>query len=297
MMKRSSLLNALKDRRIFVSDGAWGTFLQDEGLQAGECPESWNKEHPEVVKKIAAFYMDAGADMIETNTFGGCRYNLRQYGLGDKAYELNKAGAELSREMAGDDHWVLGSVGPSGAMLLTGEVKEDELYEDFLTQMSGLLDGGADAICLETFSALDEAEVAIQAAKTTGLPIICTFTFQNGYSMMGVSPEQYARSMKDLGADVLGTNCGNGLTGMVDIVRSIKKTAPRYPILVHANAGLPELKGTEVVYPETPEHMASVIPDIVEAGATIVGGCCGTTPAHIRAIKEIVNKINGRTEK
>lgn len=293
-MTRNSFKAALRSRRILVSDGAWGTFLQREGIQAGECPELWNKSHPEIVRKIALAYVEAGADMIETNTFGGCRYTLNQYGLGERTYELNKIGTEISRDAAGNDHWVLGSVGPSGAMLLTGEVDENELYEDFLVQITGLLDGGADAICLETFSALDEAEVAVHAAKTTGLPIICTFTFLNGYTMMGVTPEAYTEKMLELEVDVLGTNCGNGLTGMIDIVSSIRKAAPKHPILVHANAGLPELHGTEVVYPESPEHMASVMPDIIKAGANIIGGCCGTGPAHIRAMKNVVRNYYGR---
>lgn len=289
-MTRSSFKTALRSRRILISDGAWGTFLQEEGIQAGECPEIWNKTHPEIIKKIAESYIDAGADIIETNTFGGCRHLLKQYGLGDKTYEINKAGAEISRDAAGLEHWVLGSVGPSGAMLLTGEIDEDELYEDFLAQITGLLDGGADAICLETFSELDEAEVAVNAAKTTGLPVICTFTFQNGYTMMGVTPEAYAEKMLELEVDVLGSNCGNGLKEMPDIVRTIRNTAPDHPILVHANAGLPELHGTEVRYPENPERMAEKMLNIIKAGANIVGGCCGTTPEHIKAIKLAVQK-------
>lgn len=294
-MKRIPFLQAIQCGRVLLSDGAWGTFLQAEGLKAGENPESWNLLRPEIVKKIAASYIGAGSDMIETNTFGGCRYNLRQYGLADKSYELNKAGALLSRQAAGDEHWVLGSVGPSGTILMTGEIPEDELYEDFLVQMTGLLDGGVDAICLETFSALDEAELAVQAARGTGLPLICTFTFEKGFSMMGVTPEAYAKKMLELGVDVLGTNCGNGLDGMKDIVKRIRKVAPEHPILVHANAGLPQLRGTELLYPESPESMAAALPDIIAAGANLVGGCCGTTPQHIRAMKNVLkNNKNGR---
>ncbi|MCF7832741.1 MAG: homocysteine S-methyltransferase family protein [Candidatus Marinimicrobia bacterium] len=288
---RKSFLEALKENKTLISDGAWGTFLQAEGMQSGECPEEWNVSHPDIVKNIAEKYIKAGSDMVETNTFGGSRHKLNLFGLGERTYELNKAGAELSREAAGDDHWVLGSIGPSGTILMMGEVSENELYEDFLMQVRGLADGGVDAFCIETFSALDEAELAIKAAKTTGLPIICTFTFENGFSMMGVTPEAYAEKMLELGVDVLGTNCGNGLDGMVDYVKAIKAIAPDHPILIHANAGLPVLKGTETVYPETPEHMSRFVPAILEAGACIVGGCCGTTPEHIKAINKTVRML------
>ncbi|MCD6447220.1 MAG: homocysteine S-methyltransferase family protein [Candidatus Marinimicrobia bacterium] len=289
---RKPFLEALKENKTLISDGAWGTFLQEEGLQSGECPEEWNASHPEVVESIARRYIEAGSDMVETNTFGGSRHKLNMFNLGDRTYELNKAGAELSRKTAGDDHWVLGSIGPSGTILMMGEVSEDELYEDFLIQVQGLADGGVDAFCIETFSALDEAELAIKAAKTTGLPIICTFTFENGFSMMGVTPEAYAEKMLELGVDVLGTNCGNGLDGMVDYVKAIKTVAPDYPILIHANAGLPVMEGTETVYPETPEGMSAFVPEIIEAGACIVGGCCGTTPLHIKKIRSTVSSLN-----
>ncbi|MCK5817073.1 MAG: homocysteine S-methyltransferase family protein, partial [Candidatus Marinimicrobia bacterium] len=250
---RKPFLEAIKENRTLVSDGAWGTFLQAKGLQSGECPEEWNISHPKIVESIARNYIEAGSDIVETNTFGGSRHKLNMYAIGDRTYELNKAGAELSRKAAGDDHWVIGSIGPSGAILMMEEVSEEELYEGFLQQAKGLADGGVDAFCIETFSALDEAELAIKAVKTTKLPIICTFTFENGFSMMGVTPEVYAEKMLALGVDILGTNCGNGLDGMVDYVKTIKTVAPDHPILIHANAGLPVMEGTETVYPETPE--------------------------------------------
>ena len=288
---RKSFLEVIKENKTLVSDGAWGTFLQAEGLRSGECPEEWNISHPDIVKNIAKSYIEAGSDMVETNTFGGSRHKLNMFGLGERTYELNKAGAALSREAAGDDKWVIGSIGPSGAILMMEEGSEDELYQDFLEQVKGLADGGIDAFCIETFSALDEAELAIKAAKTTGLPIMCTFTFENGFTMMGVTPEVYAEKMLELDVDVLGTNCGNGLDGMVDYVTAIKHVAPDRPIIIHANAGLPVIKGSETLYPETPEHMSSFVPAILKAGACIVGGCCGTTPEHIKSIKNIVSEI------
>ncbi len=288
---RKPFLEIFSEKRVRVSDGAWGTFLQTEGLKSGECPEAWNIENPEAVVSIARRYIEAGSDMVETNTFGGSRHKLDLFGCGDMTYELNKAGAELSRRAAGEEHWVLGSVGPSGVILMMGDVGEAELYDGFLLQVRGLADGGADALCLETFSDLEEAAAAIRAAKTTGLPVICTFTFENGFSMMGVTPEAYAEKMLELGVDVLGTNCGNGLSGMAGIVEAIRRTAPDCPILVHANAGMPVLQDGEAVYPESPEDMAAFVPRIVRAGACIVGGCCGTNPDHIRAIREQVEKL------
>ncbi len=289
---RIPFLKAVAKNRIMISDGAWGTSLQSEGLEPGTCAEEWNRLHPDIVRSVAKSYIDAGSDMIETNTFGGNRHNLKRYGLERETRELNKKGAELSREAAGDDHYVLGSAGPSGVVLMMGEVSEETLYEDFREQMRGLADGGVDAICIETFSALDEAALAIRAAKSTGLPVACTFTFENGFTMMGVTPEQYAEKMRELGVDIIGTNCGNGFSGMTGIVSAIRETAPGLPLLVHANAGLPEIRGGKTVFPETPEKMAGFAQDIINAGATIIGGCCGTTPEHIRAIRKATEKMN-----
>ena len=273
-----------------VSDGAWGTFLQKRGLQPGECPELWCLEHRDVVLSIAASYVDAGADMIETNSFGGTRFKLEHYGLADRVEELNEAAAAISREAAGPDRHVIASVGPTGKLLLMGDVTEAELTDAFATQLQALERGGADACCIETMTALDEAGLAVKAAREhTGLEVICTFSFertvQGEYrTMMGVSPTDMAKTMTDAGAHIVGTNCGNGIAGMVDIVREIRAAVPDMPILVHANAGAPETKDGVTVFPETPEMMAEQLAALLDAGASIIGGCCGTTPEHIRAI-------------
>lgn len=286
-----SILNRLKTNPVLVSDGAWGTLLQEKGLQPGECPESWNSKFPDRVFEVAASYVEAGSDLIETNSFGGSRFKLAHYGLEKQTWELNKKAAEISRKAAGPDRLVLGSVGPTGIMLMMGEVSEAELYEGFKEQVQALEAGGADAICIETMTALDEAILAIRAVKeNTSLEVICTMTFDKTIqgdfrTMMGVSPEQMATELTAAGADIIGTNCGNGMENMIAIVEAIRKTNTSIPVLVHANAGLPHLHDGKNVFSETPEITASYIPRLLSAGANIIGGCCGTTPEHILKIK------------
>jgi 5-methyltetrahydrofolate--homocysteine methyltransferase len=292
----SSLLTALKNKKVFISDGAWGTFLHQKGLQPGECPELWNITHRSDVFAIAKSYIDAGADMILTNSFGGSPSKLEHYGLHDRAVELNTAAAEISREAAGGDHLVLGSIGPTGVMLMMGQVTEEELFDGFYLQADALKKGGADVICVETMSALDEACLAIRAARdSTGLEVACTFTFEktiNGKfrTLMGVSPAEMVQAVKEAGASVLGTNCGNGFDQMIDIVREIRSIDPTTPILVHANAGKPIFQDGKTVFPETPEMMAAKVEDLIKCGANIIGGCCGTTPAHIQRLVHAVRE-------
>lgn len=295
-----SIIQQLQRNQILVSDGGWGTYLYAKGLQMGDCPELWNETHRQDVLEIAKSYIAVGADMIETNSFGGSRIKLDQYDLGDRTYDLNKFAAEISREAAGSNKFVLGSVGPTGKFLMTGEVTEEELYESFKVQIEGLRDGGADAICIETFYDIEESLIAVKAVKeNTDLEIIATFTFDKGAdgsynSMMGIKPIQMAESLANEGVEVFGTNCGNGFEGMIDIVKEIRRVNSELPILVHANAGLPIEEGGKILYPDSPERMAELTPALINAGTNIIGGCCGTTPAHISAIKIVVDKINSR---
>ena len=285
-----SLNAALKNGKVLISDGAWGTLLHSRGLQPGECPELWNVTHRDEVFAVAKSYIDAGADIILTNSFGGSPYKLEHYNLRDRAAELNETAAAISRQAANEDHFVLGSIGPTGVVLMMGQVSEQELYDGFCIQAEALQKGGADAICIETMSAIDEAALAIRAAKeSTDLEIVCTFTFEktmNGEyrTMMGISPIDMVKAVKEAGASIIGTNCGNGFDQMIDIVKEIRTADKTIPLLVHANAGKPEFKDGETVFPETPELMASKVKDLVKSGANIIGGCCGTTPDHIRAL-------------
>lgn len=295
-MEKQRIVEILKTGKILVSDGAWGTFLYQKGLKVGECPDEWSLSHFEAVKDIAQQYADAGSDMVESNSFGANRYKLEHFGLQDKAEAINEAAARASRQAAGDDKHVIASIGPTGKMLVMGDVTEEEFYDCFREQAVALARGGADAVCIETMSDADEAVQAIKAAKeNTSLEIIATFTFektqQNEYrSMMGLTPVEAAGRAIEAGADIVGANCGNGMERMIDIVREIRSACPDVFILVHANAGLPcNVNGVDV-FPETPEMMASYVPALIEAGANIIGGCCGTTPAHIKAIKQAVDR-------
>jgi len=293
---RQKITEALRQGKTLVSDGAWGTFLQAKGLKAGECPELWNVEHPEVVYEIARSYIDAGADLIETNSFGGSSIKLKHYHLDQRAFELNEAAARISRKAAGDNQYVLGSIGPTGKILMMGEYSEEEFYQSFSEQAEALASGGADAIVVETMSDIEEARQAIRAAKNhTDLEVICTMTFEKTKSgefktMMGFSPRDMVREILDEGVQILGANCGNGIRDMIDIVREIREADPEIHILIHANAGIPFYRDGQTVFPETPDEMASLVVPILDAGACIVGGCCGTTPQHIRRIRETINQ-------
>lgn len=293
------IIEAIHKGKILVSDGAWGTLLQQRGLQPGECPEEWNLTRADDVFDIALSYAKAGADMVETNSFGANYFKLKNYGLQDRVAEINLAAAQISRKAVDENCFVLGSVGPTGKLLIMEEVTEQELYEAFKEQSIALEAGGADAIVIETMTDLEEARIAVEAAsENTRCAVFCTMTFDKIIggefrTMMGISPTEMTQTLVAAGASVIGANCGNGMKDMIGIVREIRQTDARIPILIHANAGMPHFHEGETTFPETPEDMASQVREMAAAGANIIGGCCGTTPGHISKMAEVVGRLDG----
>ncbi len=294
-----SFLNRIKNGEVLILDGAMGTQLQKLGLEAGGCGDHFNLTAPEKVQEVHKAYLNAGSDIILTNTFGSSTLRLRHYELQDKMYEINKAGAELARAILPDDqHYVFGDVGPSGEILETsgGDASYEALYEVFKAQMVALRDGGVDAIIIETMMALDELVCAIRAAKeNTELPVVASMSFspgQFGYkSMMGIDPGRFVLEVTAAGADVAGTNCGDcTIEHMIKVIAEMKAAKPDAVLMAEPNAGLPVLENGAVVYKDTPEKMAELYKELAKAGANIIGGCCGTTPDHIKALSDVVKK-------
>lgn len=286
----------VRNGNILISDGAWGTFLHEKGLGPGECPELWNLDRPGDVLDIAKSYVDAGADMIETNSFGGNSFKLALFGLQNKVTEINRAAAEISRRAAGPQRHVLGSIGPTGKMIIMGDVTHEDLYQAFKEQAMALESGGADALVIETMSDLDEALAAVKACReNTSCEVICTMTFEKSgehtfHTMMGITPARMAVEIVKAGAGIIGANCGNGIQNMIGITKEIRSVDKLIPILIHANAGAPMYREGKTIFPETPREMAEYANNLIEAGANIIGGCCGTTPEHIRKIAEMIRK-------
>jgi len=287
------LLQQLLEAGPVLTDGAWGTQLQVRGLSAGECPDAWNLSHPDRVAEVARTYVEAGSQVILTNTFGANRVRLADYGLGERVAQINRAGVEISRRAADGRAKVFASIGPSGKMLLTGEATPEALQTAFAEQARALAAAGADALVIETMSDLEEAKIAICAARQTGLPVVGCMVFDAGKdrdrTMMGSTPEQAAQALTAAGADVIGSNCGQGIAGFAAICRRLRSATDR-PIWIKANAGLPELAEGRVIYRTTPEEFAGHAAGLLEAGANFLGGCCGTSPEYIRALGVALGK-------
>ena len=288
-----ALLKDLLAAGPVLTDGAWGTQLQARVLALGEFPDAWNLTHPDRVEAVARAYVEAGSQVILTNTFGANRLRLLEADLAEKVSEINRRGAEISKRAAGGRAKVFASIGPSGKMLAAGEVTTDELRAAFEEQARALATGGADGLVVETMSDLEEAILAVAAAKQTGLPVVACMVFDSGRNkdrtMTGVTPEQAAAGLAAAGADVIGSNCGQGIAGFVNLCRRLRAATDR-PIWIKANAGLPELVDGRAVYRATPEEFASYIPALLEAGASFIGGCCGTSPEFIRAVDRTLGK-------
>ena len=282
------VIEKLLARGPAVTDGAWGTQLQQRGLPTGACPDEWNLSHPDLVREVAAAYVAAGSDVILTNTFGANPFMLARHDLADRVAEINAAGVRLSREAAGDRAKVFASMGPSGIMLMMGDVSLEDVQAGFETQARAIADAGADAIVIETMSDPEETKLAVAAARSTGLPVVACMVFDSGANkdrtMMGTTPEEAAEALTAAGADVIGSNCGRGIAGFASICRRLRAATDR-PIWIKANAGLPEVVDGRTVYTQTAAEFAAFVPELLAAGASFVGGCCGTTPEFIAAVK------------
>jgi len=288
------LIRRLVERAPVITDGAWGTQLQARGLESGEAPDLWNLSHPDEVGAVARAYVEAGSDIILTNTFGANRFRLRDSDAADKVAEINKAGVALSRRAAGRNALVFASVGPSGKLLMSGDISESELRAAYAEQAQALKQAQPDGLVLETFQDLDEIEIAIAELKATGLPVVASMVYDSGKdldrTMMGTTPEQAAAGLIDAGADVVGANCGQGIAGFVSICSRLKAVAGDVPVWIKANAGLPEMKDGKAVYALDAEAFARQVPAVLAAGASFIGGCCGTSPEFIRHIRRLFAK-------
>ena len=274
-----------------IADGAMGTMLFANGLMFGDPPEVWNLSRPDVVRRIHRGYLDAGSQILMTNTFGGNRMRLSLHNLQGRVGELNQTAAILLRnevDAAGGGALVAGDIGPSGAILApTGTLDYDEAVDLFAEQAAALVAGGVDLIWIETMSDLTEIKAAIEGVRrvSPGIALITTMTFDTrGHTMMGVSPEQAVASLKVWGADAIGGNCGNGPDELITVIERMRAADPDMILVAKSNAGMPELVNLQAVYRSDPEAMATAAHAMRAAGASIIGGCCGSTPEHLQAI-------------
>lgn len=275
-------------KKVLVFDGSKGTMLQRVGLTGEECPEIWNLEHPKEVRELYCSYIAAGSDVIQTNTFGANSAILEKFNFRDKVTEINTVSVKLAKESAGESVFVAASIGPTGKLIEPlGDLTFEEAYNIFKEQVIAITKAGADIVNFETISDLYEMKAAILAARENSpLPIIASMTFEpNGFTLMGNTPAACALVCQSLGADLIGANCSSGPQNLLGIIKQMSSYSS-LPLSVKANAGLPQFSGDVIVYNETPEKFKTSVVDFVQNGVRLIGGCCGTTPEHISAIKE-----------
>jgi 5-methyltetrahydrofolate--homocysteine methyltransferase len=283
----TSVLAQLLNPGPVLTDGAWGTQLHALGLPAGECPDAWNLSNPDRVRKVAQSYVDAGSQVILTNTFRSNAITLAGHGLADRVAAINVAGVDISLAAADSRAKVFASMGPTGKMLMMGETTEEEVYNAFAEQAAAL--SKADAIVIETMTDVEEARIAVRAAKTTGLPVVASMVFDSGKdkdrTMMGTTPELAAEALAEAGADAIGANCGVGMEECIPVAQRLR-AATHLPVWIKPNAGLPELVNGHIVYRATPAQFAEKARELSAAGIAFIGGCCGTSPEFIKALHE-----------
>jgi 5-methyltetrahydrofolate--homocysteine methyltransferase len=280
-------LSAIAERALIL-DGAMGTLLQERGLKPGQSPEELNLTMPEVVASVHREYLAAGADIIVTNSFGGSRCKLEHFGLEEKLVEINASAVAIARKVAAGKAYVAASIGPTGQFVEpVGELSFDQMVAVFAEQAQALADAGADLFSLETFLDIKECKAALMACKQVApqLPVIAMLTFEdNGRSVLGTSPEAAAITLTAAGADLVGTNCGLGVDGMYDLLRAMRRVT-HLPLICQANAGLPQLVDGKTIFPASPAEMTAYHDRLLELGVRVIGGCCGTTPAHIKTMR------------
>ncbi|MGA2766412.1 MAG: homocysteine S-methyltransferase family protein [Spirochaetia bacterium] len=282
----------LQKEKIVLCDGAWGTEFFRRGLMPGSPPDEWNLTHPEIVREITRDYLEAGARVILTNTFGSNRFRLEPHGLSERVREINGIAVRLGREVVAGGALLAGDIGPTARFLALGEVSTDELYEAFAAQARALAEEGVDLIVVESMTDVEEMAVAVTAAvQSTGLPVVASMTYNrtpHGYrTMMGNPPELCVKKAEQAGAAVIGANCGSGIEDYVPLA-PILRSLTRLPLWVKANAGIPQIVGGKVAYPLEPDEYASFVPSLIDAGVNVIGGCCGTDPSFIREMGKVI---------
>ncbi|PWH17194.1 MAG: methionine synthase [Anaerolineae bacterium] len=290
----SKLTEWLAKPGTLVADGATGTQLQKAGLKPGDSPERWNLENPDAVRALHRNYIEAGANIVLTNTFGGNRFRLARHGLEGQVHQVNEAAARLAREVTGEAALVFGDIGPSGELLKPlGKLTYEEAVAGFAEQAAGLISGGVDAILIETMSDINEAKAAIEGVRQVNaeIPILVTFSFDtHGRTMMGTKPEKVAKEIWALGVTAIGANCGRTLSETLTAIEQMRAAVPEALLMAKPNAGLPHTSGAELVYDVTPEVMAEYAQKFAQQGVKIFGGCCGSSPEHIRSVAQVLQQ-------
>ncbi len=287
----------LSSGKPILLDGAMGTMLMAAGLESGDSPEEWNVLYPERVQKIHQAYVEAGSQIFLTNSFGGTSFRLAMHNLGEQTIELNTAAGKIARQVAdAADREVLvaGSIGPSGQLFEPmGTLTPETAIQAFREQAAGLAEGGVDLFWIETMSDLDEVRAAVAGIReVSDLPITATMSFDtHGHTMMGVSPARAASELGQLDLIALGANCGTGSDELIEAIKAMRAEAPKATLIAKANAGIPRVEGTEVVYNGSPEVMAAYAKAVYQAGAQLIGGCCGNTPAHVQAMADALKDL------
>lgn len=290
-----NILKRLRKGEVIVGDGALGTMLMQRGLKQGEPPESINITKPEILEEIASLYLEAGAEIITTNTFGASPLRLKQFSLDKDLEAINRGAVDAVRRAVQDRAYISGSVGPSACKLKPlGNTDPSEVFASFQSQVRALLSANVDLICIETMTDITEAKLAIQAVRSldSEIPVMSTMTFgltpKGFFTFMGSSVKSAVEGLEIAGSNIIGSNCGNGMENMVGIAKEFRKYA-QVPVAIQGNAGLPVSHEGTLVYPETPEFIALKAEELLNAGVQIIGGCCGTSPDHIRAIRKVVD--------